>query len=1006
METDEFVLEVLSRSLSPDRPRGLVNKLQEFSAELSEDLDVAHDAVRVSDVLSRLSDPNDRVRLCLHEHIIHWDNMTTTAKWAGGTEKLTAGRREKIYVALGLSGDQVTQVQSVIPIPVIEPTITIAKDHRSWFGGPKATEGYWPAYREFLIDKRGFSPENVEILDEASSDIVGRLADPRSPEAYQSKGLVVGYVQSGKTANLTAVIAKAIDAGYRFIIVLSGRTDLLRNQTQRRLDMELLGVPNLAGGDGQPPEDYLADKHWPDGFRQELVESDDHPGTIRIIRLTSATSDFTKSKGFNPVDPGINNVGADPDLSQIAARIAVVKKQKSRLEMLLGAVKGLNVNTRSLPALIIDDESDEASVNTKRPTKEEVKERTAINDLIRRIRSTLVRSQYVGYTATPFANVFVNPEEYDDLFPSDFITCLGAPEGYLGARHYCDLDEELNPIQDYVDLKKGQQISSVGHLLGLSSKYAFVRSVHSETEDPANQRAPRRQKLIEAIDSFVLAGALKLYRRDQGDPVDVRHHTMLVHENVQNKIHSRTKAEIEGMWSAAGYEMGPGFERLGHLLEDDFRLVSSARAPELAMPASIDELSDYVVKCVAEVNSGESAVRVVNSAGSGDEDPDFDQSDVWSIIVGGTKLSRGYTVEGLTTTYFRRKTGTTDTLMQAGRWFGYRPGYGDLVRLYLGRSEPKGKGTLDIFEMFQAASRDEELFRRELARYVGKPGDEDRITPARIPPLVTASHGDLIPTARNKLYNAELATRNFGGEWIQKTGLVTKKSRTTSNIELFAQLLDGGDLPGGLRQLQNNDLETWNFSIEWDGVEKKFKGFVREVGHDALINVLEGYEWRDDRDSRGEKFNPMSLELKYLSGQDESMPDPEVDSWIVILPQVETAWNKQQIGPFRSSVMERKWLGERFNVLGEGRHRPTCESIVRIKREQRERLSNPNEIVEALSGDPRRGAVLLYLVGEKGASDTSFPTSIGFEILPPHNSHPKTLGWKVKGQEDSFARRT
>ena len=178
---------------------------------------------------------------------------------------------------------------------------------------------------------------------------------------------------------------------------------------------------------------------------------------------------------------------------------------------------------------------------------------------------------------------------------------------------------------------------------------------------------------------------------------------------------------------------------------------------------------------------------VVNGDNEADT-PDFDRQSVWKILVGGAKLSRGYTIEGLTTSYYRRRTQAANTLMQMGRWFGYRQNYGDLVRLFVGRAEGLGKPKFDLYEAFGAACQDEEDFRQQLRRYSSEDGT--RITPREVPPLVASSLPWLKPTSPNKMFNAKIAQENFGATWIERTVVPTRKSDISANLKLTTSLME------------------------------------------------------------------------------------------------------------------------------------------------------------------------------------------------------------------------
>ena len=410
----------------------------------------------------------------------------------------------------------------------------------------------------------------------------------------------------------------------------------------------------------------------------------------------------------------------DPiNLFQSDVRLAVVKKNSTVLGRLVDDLKEIRADLGEIPTLIIDDEADQASVNTKQQKSktDEEKERSAINRRISDMLRVLKRAQYVGYTATPFANVFVDPDDSEDIFPKDFIVGLERPVGYMGARDFYDLDVDFGGEPKTIDN---------------SNEKAFIRDLIA-VDNPTR----RREEVQRALDSFVLTGALKLYRGSKTGR-GFRHHTMLVHESVKQNEHEALKDEVLAIWRQSSYDSALGLDRLRELYIRDFapvaaalhrRDVAAAKTRRLPlpetppMPGSFEDLitDGWIGTALDRIDRGTSVVIVVNGAAEKDYAQDslnFEADDVWKILVGGTKLSRGFTVEGLTISYYTRRTLQADTLMQMGRWFGFRRGYRDLVRLYIGRNVPAPGGKhVDLYDAFEAVVRDEEDFRAELARY-------------------------------------------------------------------------------------------------------------------------------------------------------------------------------------------------------------------------------------------------------------------------------------------------
>ncbi|WP_231127940.1 Z1 domain-containing protein [Mycobacterium colombiense] len=704
------------------------------------------------------------------------------------TQADTVKRRELIYKLLGFGEEAQKHLDTTYPRDpgaiVIEGT---GGAWKPWYTTERQSERsfYSKAYTNVLVADPGWDSQGIGRLDAASTAVLRRLADPSWPESYQSKGLVVGFVQSGKTANFTGVIAKAIDAGYRLIIVLTGTVEILRRQTQRRLDMELVGVENILGGIDEHDEeqvartDYYNDQDWRAGkFLRHGVPIHTIDSIPLVHRLSTFEGDYRRLRqGLSTLDfragrelVDRNRPLYDPiNLFQSDVRLAVVKKNSTVLARLVDDLKEIRADLGEIPTLIIDDEADQASVNTKKQKSktDEEKERSAINRRISDMLRVLKRAQYVGYTATPFANVFIDPDDSEDIFPKDFIVSLERPAGYMGARDFYDLEVDF----------AGQPKS-----IDNSNEKAFVRDLIA-VNDPKR----RREEIQSALDSFVLTGALKLFRsKETGQRF--RHHTMLVHESVKQKEHETLRDEILDIWRKSNYDSAIGVERLRGLFNKDFAPVAAAlHRRDVAtahsqsrplpkkppMPESFERLiaEGWIGSALDRIDRGTSVVIVVNGAAEKDYAQDslnFEADDVWKILVGGTKLSRGFTVEGLTVSYYTRRTLQADTLMQMGRWFGFRRGYRDLVRLYIGRNVPAPGGKhVDLYEAFGAVVRDEEDFRAELERYANVTDTgHPQVRPEDIPPMVFQQVPWLKPTASSKMYNAELVRQGIGGQLV------------------------------------------------------------------------------------------------------------------------------------------------------------------------------------------------------------------------------------------------
>jgi hypothetical protein len=805
------------------------------------------------DYLSQVG-PNDPLQMELRLRLARWDHMRPDVAWADGTAPNTDDRREVIMRRLRVDDDTAHLLITLFPIADREDPIVIAPDWQLWYDeAVKAQRSfYWAHYSGYLADEQGWDPNPVAALDVATDRVVERLSDPARAEAYQAKGLVVGYVQSGKTANFTGVIAKAIDVGYRLVIVLTGTTDLLRSQTQRRLDMELVGQENILRGINLDDHDalenldyYSDDPDWirflSHGFRpSDAGRPDIHRLTTRNFDYKSlqrgiAALDFERRDRSRPFFHPDNLFNSD-------ARLIVVKKNSPVMKRLVKDLNMITARLGEIPALIVDDESDQASVNTSNPKrwKDDQVERSAINRLISQLLKMLPRAQYIGYTATPFANVFIDPSDAEDIFPKDFLISLHRPPGYMGASDFHDLDSEIPPAERSYDN---------------SAEMAHARML------PDDDPVKNEEKLLEAMDSFVLSGAVKLYRASQG-PIHFRHHTMLVHQAMRRAYHREQAEQIRNLWSSAGYHSATCLGRLRTLYETDVLPVSRAIG-ELPTP-EFGELLPYVSGAIERIGQSGNPVLIVNSDRIEGEELDFDRNEVWRILVGGNKFARGFTIEGLTTSYYSRTTKHSDTLMQMGRWFGFRGGYQDLVRLYT---------TPDLYEAFAAVCLDEEYFRREIQQYATLIEGKPQVIPAQVPPLVASHLPKIRPTAPNKMYNAILFQRRTSDK--EPTGYprLSDRQALARNARAFLPLLKAAtDNPA--------------ISLNHDG--RTFEAFECEVPHADALQVLSALTWDNE-----ECFK---ADLAWL----ETLTIDQVDRWLVLLPQLKNPRRAiiEGLGPF------------------------------------------------------------------------------------------------------------
>lgn len=594
--------------------------------------------------------------------------------------------------------------------------IVDAEDFHPWLHDARINgeigDFYWSRYRR-LLNLKGLPKSVIDATDEVTDRVLDRLGDPKNMSPWSRRGMVVGHVQSGKTANYIGLICKAADAGYRLIVVIAGIHNNLRNQTQARIDEGFIG------------RDTGRLAHANKTQRQKIIGVGTFDQREFPVSLTNTLRDFNKATATsNTSQIGQYNVPV----------VLVIKKNSSTLKNLLEWLKEHSVHQGthmvSQPMLLIDDEADNASINTAY-ARDEV---TRINGQIRELLSLFYRSCYVGYTATPFANIFIDPDTDNealkqDLFPRHFILGLDAPSNYFGAQKvFLDArDRHVRLIDDNEDV--------------LPLKHKIDRPVDVLPDS-----------LVRAVRAFVVARAIRNARGQQA-----AHASMLVNASRFTDVQGRLRASIADVVGrirdAVAVDGGKGRAAL--------------RNPEIAALHAIWE-AEFADVDGADWNDVQArlhevlvAARVVEvNASKRSQALDYDQGGehgVTVIAVGGFSLSRGLTLEGLTVSYFLRNSMMYDTLMQMGRWFGYRPGYEDLCRVWI---PADGVGWYaHIHEAMDDLQS--QLKRMELAK----------ATPEQFGLAVRSHPESLIVTARNKM--------GTGREFPMKVGLAGKLVETT-----------------------------------------------------------------------------------------------------------------------------------------------------------------------------------------------------------------------------------
>lgn len=737
-----------------------------------------------------------------------WDNAE--GSWTENTRPCSKERRNIILGKLEIEGTQLYKsICDNIPLnenKIGPAVISENKDHEDWIQPNRFHQfGYWTRYVQHLKNVKNWNSDAIDSLDKSTTRILNHLIDPMGGELRKTKGLVVGYVQSGKTANYSALIAKAIDVGYQMIIVLSGRTNILRDQTQARLDMEVIGWDGL--DEGEKEEYEIISQRDNQNYREKFVSGEIRLPSKPIRRLTKAKMDFDQGS------IALKNNGIPS--------VLVIKKNNSILKK-IAKVLGES-EWKNKPVLLIDDEADDASINTNNPEKIP----TVISALIAKILRASDGSQYVGYTATPYANVFIRPDELEELFPNDFVICLERPNHYMGALEFFDISD-CHSEPDGVNTKGNED--------------AHIRVI-TETEIQKTGIWDNTPKLDNAIHSFMLAGAIKWWR-EESHQGKFKHHTMLINTDLLTEKHDDIAREVEGLLE----ELYPinnltdtSRKKMIKLWEEDFKPICSYYNRGEPMPASWNEIEPYICKTITRINAEK--VKIVNHKNNEDT-PDFEiPGGIWAILVGGSKLSRGYTIEGLTTTYFSRKPGQLDTLVQMARWYGYRKGYRDLVRLFIPEFLPRGKSKQNfkktkvvkkyhLLEAFRFGAMVEESFRTNLFEY------SKTLKPEDIPPLVQYEFKDiphkftyLKPTAPNKKRYATYKTTYLGGVIRTATRIGGINCRAYNELKLmeYANTCEDG---------------LTDITLRFEGIEEQ-KAITGSSTSKAYLNFLENVKYSD-----------------------------------------------------------------------------------------------------------------------------------------------------------------
>ncbi|MEU6120941.1 Z1 domain-containing protein [Streptomyces sp. NPDC047123] len=617
-----------------------------------------------------------------------------------------------------------------------EPRVAVNGNRETWYTGPRETDRAWPAIQR-ESERSGWTPDAIKDLDAASTRVVSLLNHPKEP-AFSTRGLVVGYVQSGKTTNFTSVMAKAADRGYKLFIVLAGIHNGLRRQTQARL-------------------------------ARQLVESN----PTAWSQLTGLERDFVPTENAASFFGGSNSTHV----------LCVVKKNATVLRKFARWLESASEYLQQAPALVIDDEADQASVAT-----------TSINPLIRRILDTLPKAAYVGYTATPFANVLIDPAA-QDLYPSDFIVNLPQPKDHFGTEvlfgRYALDGEDPEDVDD-------------GHDMIRTVPAEDIPLVTPTSKADADGFTPQiTDTLEEAVQYFWLTTAA---RRARG--TGNKHATMLIHTSMRIQVHNSFRGPLRKLRAHA----------LDHLDDPDtlLRLRALWDRETACVPAEdFGETKVPFDDVLSELGGAIRDCRIIMDNSDSEDTLDYDNGPVVAIAVGGNKFSRGLTLEGLAVTYFVRAASAYDTLLQMGRWFGFRHGYADLPRVWM---------TADLHSAFRHLATVEADMRRDIDVYL-----HENETPQTFA-VRLRTHPVLRVTAAAKMQSAISASAAYGGRRIQTRYFHTRADWLRDNQTAARELVDRAAAE----------------AISRDSRPADGRHILHGVPHVALLDFLDRYRFHEN----------------------------------------------------------------------------------------------------------------------------------------------------------------
>lgn len=736
---------------------------------------------------------------------------------------------------------------------------------------------YWNRLKRYYLEKGVLPPNVVATLDIDTDEILDYSGNPETEESWPRRGMVMGHVQSGKTTNYSALICKAADAGYKIIILLAGITNILRQQTQERLDEAFIGKKSVFQAIAQEPLSII---NYADRRRFPAY------GTSRdrdFLKAAASTYGVSLSSLNEPI-------------------IFVTKKNKTTLGRLRDWLKEQNLTNKiNDPLLLIDDEADNASINTDADPKRV----TAINGAIREILALFNRSTYIGYTATPFANIFIDPESEhemleDDLFPRHFIKALEPPSNYAGATRIFQASGDLrSPMVRTVD--------DFNDILPLKHKRDHNISVLPGT-------------LSEAIRVFILTRGIRVLRGDANKSCSMMINISRFND-VQELIYGLVYQYLDLLKNSIIVNSGLGVNAAQDINIRELR--STYEKEFLSCGFSFLEILKILPSAVSSIT-----VRTVNMRGGVLDYSQHKDTGLQIIAIGGLALSRGLTLEGLTVSYILRNASASDTLMQMARWFGFRSGYEDICRLYLPEQ------SYDHYEFITDAI--EEL-RSEINRM-----KQLRLTPIDYGLRVRHDPTAIRITAANKMRSATKMTvaQDYSGRHLEGYVLCNDDAINKNNLKQVQKLIVN----------LGASKETEGETLLW-----------RDIDGSIIYQLLQEFQFSERHPALGPITGNRSLFLDYFSDR----LNADLAKWDVALPLL-SKQGRESVDLIEGQKIFVRRHTE--GVIDKGAYKVTRKNKVANPRDERIGLNNTEKNLaetEIKDGNCERGSCAYSLQRKK-----------------------------------------